>query len=434
MIGKYAESNGSTVYLPNCTVKILISLWNYMDLLINQDKPEDQQDDKLYNVRHEQWTKLTAKDMRIALVNAKSEQRSSSRTLMPSFNTAPSSAPIKSSMTMELASFKKSIKREASAYSVLKDERFFDKFQRDLLTTAKSHDVSEILDPSYSTGHSPEERELFEPKQVFMYKVINETLQTDMGRTRSTDAQAVWKEYSDYMTTSSKGASEKRKLTHYVTNTVLDNQFRGTTQQFVLHFNEQFRRLDELTDLSERMPDSIKMALLQNAVKDIPQLSIVETLDEYTSTTSGDGSFTHLNYLSYYNLLINACVRYDATNTSTPSKRRNVYAASGTQDFTIIEEPNETQFSQDIDTPSDDFYQVHQTKHHKKPPKPLTGFQRDHATKNNPSAPKKPFKNMMVLFMFQQKYTNSSALKLLLPSRNTILRPSTNLPRKEACM
>ena len=189
------------------------------------------------------------------------------------------------------------------------------------------------LDPSYSPGHSPEEKELFEAKQVFMYKVFNETLQTDMGRTtvrkylRSTDAQAVWKEYSDYMTTSSKGASEKRKLTHYVTNTVLDNQFRGTTQQFVLHFNEQFRRLDELTDLSQRMPDSIKMALLQNAVKDIPQLSIVETLDEYTSTTSGDGSFTHLNYLSYYNLLINACVRYDATNTSTPSKRRNVYAA-----------------------------------------------------------------------------------------------------------
>ena len=254
-----------------------------------------------------------------------------------------------------------------------------------------------------------------------------------MGRTtvrkylRTTDAQAVWKEYSDYMITSSKGASEKRMLTHYVTNTVLDNQFRGTTEQFVLHFIEQFRRLNEPTDLSERMPDSIKMALLQNVVKDIPQLSIVETLNEYTSTTSGDGSFTHLNYLSYYNLLINACARYDATNTSTPSKRRNVYAASGTQDFTIIEEPHEPQFSQDIDTLSDDFYQVHQTKHNKKPSKPLSGFQRDHAKKTTPSAPKKPFKNMMVLFMFLQKFTNSSALRLLLPSRNTILcwKPSS---------
>ena len=63
------------------------------------------------------------------------------------------------------------------------------------------------------------------------------------------------------------------------------------------------------SDVAGRMPESIKMALLQNAVKDIPQLSIVETLDEYTSTTSGAGSCTQLTYTSYNNLLINASVR-----------------------------------------------------------------------------------------------------------------------------
>ena len=42
-----------------------------------------------------------------------------------------------------------------------------------------------------------------------MYKVFKETLLTDMGRNkvrmhhRTTDAQAVWKEYSEYMTTAS---------------------------------------------------------------------------------------------------------------------------------------------------------------------------------------------------------------------------------------
>ena len=41
-----------------------------MDLLINQDKPADQQGNWLYYVMNEQWTKLTAKDMRTALVNA----------------------------------------------------------------------------------------------------------------------------------------------------------------------------------------------------------------------------------------------------------------------------------------------------------------------------------------------------------------------------
>ena len=371
-----------------------------MNLLMKKDRP-DGENNKLYYLMDEQWTKFTAYDMRSALIDEKQNPHMSPPATSPMshLRTPTSPLPVRSPMHLELASFKKSIKREASAYSTLKDERYFDKFQRDLFITAKSHDVSEILDPTFTPGSSPEEQELFEAKQVFMYKVFNETFLTDMGRTnvrkylKTTDAQAVWKEYSEYMTTSSKGASEKRKITHYLTNTVLDSQFRGTTQQFVLHFNEQFRRLDDLTDISERMPDSIKMALLQNAVKDIPQLSIVETLDEYTSTTCGNGSFTHLNYSSYYNLLINACVRYDATKTSTPSKRRNVYAASGTQDFNTFEDSHETHFSQDIDTPTDDFYQVHQTKHSRKPPTPLSGFQKDHSSKpssaKKPSAPKK---------------------------------------------
>ena len=232
------------------------------------------------------------------------------------------------------------------------------------------------------------------------------------------------------MTTSSKGASEKRKITHYLTNTVLDSQFRGTTQQFVLHFNEQFRRLDDLTDISERMPDSIKMALLENAVKDIPQLSIVETLDEYTSTPCGNGSFTHLNYSSYYNLLINAFVRYDATKTSTPSKRRNVYAASGTQDFNTFEESHETHFYQDIDTPTDDFYQVHQTKHSRNPPHLCLDFRK--TTSANLHLPRNHLllRNMMDLYMSLRRFIGSSALKQLLPSRNTILRLLTKWLRK----
>ena len=56
-----------------------------------------------------------------------------------------------------------------------------------------------------------------------------------MGRTKvrmhlnTTDAQAVWKEDSEYMTTASKGASEKKKLTQYVTNTVPPHAIRPRT-------------------------------------------------------------------------------------------------------------------------------------------------------------------------------------------------------------
>ena len=102
-----------------------------------------------------------------------------------------------------------------------------------------------------------------------------------------TDAQAVWKELSEHMRTSSKGASEKRRLTQYVTNTVLDDNFKGTTEQFVLHLNEQFRQLEEISEESEKLPPTVKLTLLQTAVRSINDLRIVETLDELQSTTYG---------------------------------------------------------------------------------------------------------------------------------------------------
>ena len=175
------------------------------------------------------------------------------------------------------------------------------------------------MDPTYTPGSEPEKQELFEAKQAFMFSVFSANLQTDMGKTivrrhlANTDAQPVWKELSEHMRTSSQGASEKRRLTQYVTNTVLDDNFTGTTEQFVLHFNEQFRQLDEISEDSEKIPPTVKLIPLQTAVRRINDLRIVETLDEFQSTTYGHGSTTSLSYQTYYDLLINACVRYYKT-------------------------------------------------------------------------------------------------------------------------
>ena len=90
------------------------------------------------------------------------------------------------------------------------------------------------------------------------------------------------------MKSSLKQASEKRRLTQYVTNTVLDDNFKGTTEQFVLHFNEQFRQLDENSEASELVSPTVKLILLQNAVRSVSDLRI----DEFKSTTQGHGKST----------------------------------------------------------------------------------------------------------------------------------------------
>ena len=106
-----------------------------------------------------------------------------------------------------------------------------------LYITAKSHECEDVLDPEYTPSNS--EKELFEAKIFFMFSVLDKHLLTDMGKTivrkyvHTTDAQSVWKDFQDHMKSSSKGASEKRRLTQYVTNTVLDDNYKGTTEQFV---------------------------------------------------------------------------------------------------------------------------------------------------------------------------------------------------------
>ena len=225
-------------------------------------------------------------------------------------------------------------------------------------------------------------KSFFEAKQTFMFSVFNANLQTDMGKTivrrhlAHTDAQAVWKELSEHMRTSSKGASEKRRLTQSVPNTVLDDSFKGTTELFVLHFNEKFRQLDEISEDSEKLPPTVKLTLLQTAVRSINDLRIVETLDEFQSTTHGHGSSTSLSYDTYYDLLINACVRYDKTKKANIGKRRNVYTTN--IDDTYIDHhtacidhvPNSPYGG--IDLPPDEFYQIHalSSRH---PPSPRPG-------------------------------------------------------------
>ena len=270
---------------------------------------------------------------------------------------------------IELIGFKKGIKREIAAYPSLKDERYFDGFKRSLFIVTKTHECSKDLDPDYNLGSEPEEQELFEAKQTFMFSVFNANLQTDMGKTivrrhsASTDAQAVWKELSEHMRTSSKGSSEKRRLTQYVTNTVLHDNFKGTTEQFVLHFIEQFRQLEEISEDDERLPPTVKLTLLQTAVRSINDLRILETLDEFQSTSHGHGSSTSLSYETYYDLLINACVRYDKTKKANIGKSRNVYATN--IDDTYIDSPTpcidrvpDSPYG-GIDLPPDEFYQVH---------------------------------------------------------------------------
>ena len=83
-----------------------------------------------------------------------------------------------------------------SQYTILKDEKCFDVFRRNLLVTATTHDCEHVLDGNYKPENNNDSKD-FKQKKYFMYSVFNKVLQSDMGKTIVTkhastlDAQSV---------------------------------------------------------------------------------------------------------------------------------------------------------------------------------------------------------------------------------------------------
>ena len=168
-----------------------------------------------------------------------------------------------------------------------------------------------------------------------------------------------------HMTTSSKGKAEKCRRNTLVTTTVLDKSWKGTTEQFILHFNELFRQLNEVSPPEESLPYTIRLTLLQTALHDIPKLRMVETLEEFISLSFSTPGPT-MGYDNYLTLLQNPCIRYDSNIKCMPSP-----ALRAAYQHELSHDQHDNPYPQDyssigtsyggIDMPAEEFYQVHTT-------------------------------------------------------------------------
>ena len=174
---------------------------------------------------------------------------------------------------------------------------------------------------------------------------------------------------------STKGSTEKRRLTEYLCTVVLDDNYKGTTHGFILHFQEQFRKLDSLTAFNDQMSYDIRLTLLQKAVAHIPELAIVATLDEYNQVAyKATGS--RISYDKYFDLLEQACIKYDnKVSNNSVRRKRNIYnhhfhqdddENPETNDYFEIEDsfmtsPDNSTFS-GIDIPAEEYYQIHSSR------------------------------------------------------------------------
>ena len=148
--------------------------------------------------------------------------------------------------------------------------------------------------------------------------------------------------------------------------------------------------------MKEQLPHSVRLTLLQTAVRSVPELMIVETMEEYMSLTHSSSGHFSITYDKHFMMLQNACIRYNKTLKQNPSTTsRAVYQHEQDHDHSIHDEEDDyldDSFAPDgIDTSSDDIYNVHNTNFKRSPHiKSLIPRKSPGKSKPNKAMPPKP--------------------------------------------
>ena len=263
-----------------------------------------------------------------------------------------------------LTNFKKGIKRDASAYPIFKNERYYNTFIRHFKATAKAQGLSTLMDPNFTPRSDEYEQQLFQEQQDFLYSVLISSLKTDFSealvKDHEGDAQLILELLHEHHTGNSQySRSEINRITKYLTNIKLDDTWRGTNESFLMHYNDQLRLLDSLVDSDEKLPDNTRVTFLESAVESVPDLRHVKITDNVLQAQLD--STRPISYRSYFDLLKDAAFHLDqATKRGNKIRRTNVHFSG----------PNDEDEHQNLS--SDDPQVIQQEDVCSEPPEPLS--------------------------------------------------------------
>ena len=227
-----------------------------------------------------------------------------------------------------LTNFKKGIIRDASAYPIFKNERYYSTFNCHFKATAKAQGLNTLMDPNFTPGSDEYEQQLFQEHQDFLYSVLISSLKTDFSealvKDHEGDAQLILELLHEHHTGNSQySRSEINRITKYLTNIKLDDTWRGTNESFVMHYNDQLRLLDSLVDSDEKLPDNTRVTFLESAVESVPDLRRVKITDNVLQAQLD--STRPISYRSYFDLLKDAAFHLDQAKRGNKVRRTNVH-------------------------------------------------------------------------------------------------------------
>lgn len=287
-------------------------------------------------------------------------------------STASISPPSVSNKQTPSIIFSRGIKRDQTLFPTLKDERFNDAWHRSFLTQARAQDVEEVLEANYKPS-TPDEVDLFQKKQKYVYAVLEAKVLTDRGRAivreheADYDAQAAYQKLINLHLRSTKAQIESAAILSYITSIRLGcGDWKGSTEAFIIHWQNQVRLYERQVPSSDHFSDGQKRIMLENAVAPIQELRQVKSNADLEKTKTGRA----LTYDEYSSLLLAAASAYDDQFKQRREKRQVL--------FHNMESFDDTDIGTDIDEAYgiDEPVQVIQANIHKQrnPTKPDVKF------------------------------------------------------------
>jgi hypothetical protein len=206
---------------------------------------------KFISMRHndgspigDDWTQITQDEFDSFRIDPKYHALSPSQTL----SSLPAGSGTRSSTShllnpVEL--FRRGIKRDATLFPTLKDDKYHDIWHRSFNTQATAQAVSEVLDKNY-VPTTVDDIALFQEKQKYVYAVLESKVMTDRGKAiirdheHDFDAQKAYQKIKDYHLQSTKAKMESSVILSYVTSAKLgEGTWNGTTEAFIIHWQNQ---------------------------------------------------------------------------------------------------------------------------------------------------------------------------------------------------
>jgi hypothetical protein len=236
----------------------------------------------------------------------------------------------------------------------LKDDKHNDQWHRKLASIARAQDMSDILNHNYKPA-TPTEIALFDKKQKFMYAVLEAKVETAKGKSilhtyeALYDAQNAYTDIKDYHLTSNSALFGANKIVEYLTSArINDGSWHGSMENFIIHWQNQFRLYECLVPAASHYKDKQKLAMLQVAVHPIWELRHVKIMALLLKQANRGKDIT---YNEYIQLLSHAASDYNNSQIGMKGKGQ-VY-----QSNLLYEEDNNNYETSnnyepyDIDTP-----------------------------------------------------------------------------------